>query len=81
MKLHQSLELKSVNDLKQQRALIPTADRSTRKDDIIAAIERHLLSADLGPLWERLSQLEVDAVAEAVHNWDGRFDATRFQAR
>ncbi len=81
MKLHEALEFETVHELKQLRGLIPLTDRSARKSDIIKAIADYLLSADLRMVWKRLSELEVQAIAEAVHNWSGHFDRIRFQAK
>jgi hypothetical protein len=81
MQLHQALLLLTTNDLKERRKLTPIADRSTRKDHMVAAIADVLLSGDLSVVWAQLSDLEIDAIAEAVHNWDGRFDAVRFRAK
>ena len=81
MTLHEALDLLTINVLKQRRALIPSGDRSTRKSDIVTAIARYLLSADLGAVWARLSELEIDAVAESVHCWGGAFDPVRFRAK
>ncbi len=46
-----------------------------------AAVADTLLSGDLGLVWSQLSELEVKAIAEAVHCWGGRFDPARFRAK
>ena len=81
MNLHQILQVLTANDLKQLRTLTPITDRPTRKGDLVAALAHYLLSGDLGLVWGRLSDLEVQAIAEAVHRWDGSFDAVRFGAK
>ena len=81
MNLNQALYLLTTNDLKQLRNLAPIADRSTRKGDMVDALAHYLLRGDLALVWERLSELEVQAIAEAVHCWDGSFDAVRFEAK
>lgn len=81
MKLHEQLNLLTVDELKQRRDLTPIGDRSTRKAEIIEALAQYLLAGDLGSVWQRLSQLEIDAIAEAVHHWGGRFDSVRFRLR
>ncbi|WP_295393139.1 hypothetical protein [uncultured Thiodictyon sp.] len=81
MNLQQTLDILNANDIKQLRKLTPIADRSTRKADMVAALARYLLSGDLSVVWERLSELEIQAIAEAVHCWDGDFDAVRFRAK
>jgi hypothetical protein len=81
MKLHQALEVLTVNDLKNLRDLTPGAVRSQRKGDLVAAVSHYLLQGDLGLVWEFLSELELKAIAETVHSWGGVFDAARFRAR
>ena len=81
MNLLEALDILTANDLKQLRKLTPIADRGTRKADMVAVLARYLLSGDLRVVWERLSELEVKAIAEAVHCWDGAFDAVRFEAK
>jgi len=48
---------------------------------MVAALAEYLLSGDLDAIWEQLSELDLDAIAEAVHCWDGEFDAVRFRAK
>ncbi len=81
MQLHQALFLLTTNDLKARRKLTPITDRSQRKADMVAALAEYLLSGDLDAIWEQLSELDLDAIAEAVHCWDGGFDAVRFRAK
>ncbi|MBL8409492.1 MAG: hypothetical protein JNJ81_17040, partial [Candidatus Accumulibacter sp.] len=81
MKLHEQLNLLTVDELKQRRDLTPTGDRSTRKAEIIEALAQYLLAGDLSSVWQRLSALDIDAIAEAVHHWGGRFDPVRFRLR
>ncbi len=68
MKLHEQLNLLTVDELKQRRDLTPTGDRSTRKADIIEALARYLLAGDLSSVWQRLSKLDIDTIAEAAHH-------------
>ena len=81
MQLHQALFLLTTNDLKARRQLTPITNRSQRKADMVAALAEYLLSGDLDAIWEQLSELDLDAIAEAVHCWDGDFDAVRFRAK
>lgn len=81
MKLHEQLNLLTVDELKQRRDLTPTGNRSTRKAEIIEALAQYLLAGDLGRVWQRLSALDIDAIVEAVHHWGGRFDPVRFRLR
>ena len=68
----------TVDQLKPRLALLDTQERPTRKADIIAQLRRHLLSPRLREYWEKLESVDRYAVAEAVHNWNGRFDPVRF---
>jgi len=68
----------TVDQLKPRLALLDTQERPTRKADIIALFRRHLLSPQLRYYWEKLESVDRYAVAEAVHNWNGRFDPVRF---
>ena len=81
MKLREALELFTVHDLKKRCTLIPVTAPSPRKADLVATIASYLLTGDLSRVWSRLSELEINAVAETVHSWDGVFDHTRFSAR
>jgi len=68
----------TVDQLKPRLALLRTQERPTRKADIIALLRRHLLSPQLRDYWEDLESVDRYAVAEALHNWNGRFDPIRF---
>ena len=68
----------TVDQLKPRLALLDTRERPTLKADIIALLRRHLLSPQLRDYWEKLESVDRQAVAEAVHNWNGRFDPVRF---
>ena len=81
MKLREALELFTVHDLKKRCTLIPVTAPSPRKADLVATIASYLLTGDLSRVWSRLSELEINAVAETVHTWDGIFDHARFSAR
>ncbi|WP_295623151.1 hypothetical protein [uncultured Lamprocystis sp.] len=81
MKLREALELLTVHDLKKRCSLIPVTAPSPRKGDLVATISRYLLTGDLSPVWSGLSELEINAVAETVHSWDGVFAHARFSAR
>jgi hypothetical protein len=81
MTLQQALWLLTAEQLKQRRNLLLNANRSTRKAEMVEAISRELLSADLCQYWALLSELEQNAVAESVHRWGGFFDRAGFKAR
>lgn len=71
----------TVDDLKKHLALLPTAGKPTRKQELVAEIARQLEGAALRGLWERLDSTQRAAVSEVVHSPDGLFRAERFQAR
>ena len=53
--VHAALDLLTVDRLKQLVALLPTNKRPTRKMDLAAAIEQHLVGEKLRALWEQLA--------------------------
>jgi hypothetical protein len=71
----------TVDDLKKHLALLPTAEKPTRKPELVAEIARHLEGDGLRKLWEQLDETQRKAVSEVVHSPDGLFRAERFQAR
>ncbi|WPL18816.1 hypothetical protein Thiowin_03907 [Thiorhodovibrio winogradskyi] len=81
MTLKEVLNSCTVNELKLLRIHLPNAAGLYRKGDMVEAINRHLLSDGLATTVERLEDLERLAVAEAVHNWQGRFDGVGFKAK
>jgi len=81
MTLKEVLESLTIAELKPRRAQIPVTGPATRKADLVAAISGYLLSDTLTTPVAQLSELETSAIAEAVHNWDGYFDAVRFKAK
>jgi hypothetical protein len=68
----------TVDQLKPRLALLETGERPNRKADIIDLLRRHLLSPQLRDYWGKLEPIDRHAVAEAIHNWGGRFDPIRF---
>jgi hypothetical protein len=52
-----------------------------RKDSLVAAICDYLLSDALSGARGQLSEIERQAVAEAVHNWSGVYRAVAFEAK
>ncbi|HJU53313.1 MAG TPA: hypothetical protein VJ715_02035 [Pyrinomonadaceae bacterium] len=71
----------TVDDLKKHLALLPTAEKPTRKPELVAEIARHLEGDALLKLWGQLDGTQRNAVSEVVHSPDGLFRAYRFQAR
>jgi hypothetical protein len=79
--VHAALDLLTVDRLKQLVALLPTNKRPTRKADLAAAIEQHLIGEKLRALWEQLDDKQKLAVAETIYSVDGIFNADRFRAK
>ncbi len=77
----EALSQLTVDDLKKHLSLLPTAEKPTRKPELVAEIARHLEGAGLRKLWEQLDETQRRAVSEVVHSTDGLFRAERFQAR
>lgn len=77
----EALSQLTVDDLKRHLALMPTAEKPTRKPELVAEIARHLEGDALRRLWEQLDGTQRAAVSEVVHSPDGLFRAERFQAR
>lgn len=77
----EALNRLTVDDLKKHLALLPTADKPTRKPELVAEIARHLAGESLRRLWERLDATQRAAISEVVHSPDALFRAERFQAR
>jgi hypothetical protein len=71
----------TVDDLKKHLALLPTAEKPSRKPELVTEIARHLEGEALRRLWGQLDGTQQAAVSEVVHSPDGLFRAERFQAR
>ncbi len=78
--VHEALDLLTVDKLKQLVALLPTNKRPTRKADLAAVIEQHLVGEKLRALWEQLDDKQKLAVAETIYS-EGIFNADRFKAK
>jgi len=79
--VEEALQQSSVDELKKLAALLSTNNKPTRKAELVAFIQRHLIGENLRQLWRELDQLQQAAVAETVHSPDGFFNATRFYAK
>jgi hypothetical protein len=79
----EALQQRTVDDLKQFCLLFTrlAKDLPKRKDDLIAFLLQHLEGPRLRELWQRLSEVQKNAVSEAVHGAEPRFDADRFEAK
>ena len=81
MTLQDTLESLTAHALSMRIAQLPVGKRPQRKADMVAAISGCLLSDALADIVARLSEPERNAVAEAVHHWDGRFRPVAFEAK
>lgn len=79
--LHEALQLLTVDDLKDLLNFLPTCRRSTRKAELIAAIEECLDGEPLRKLWERLDKMQQLTVAETLHSTECIFETHRFRAK
>lgn len=79
--VHAALDLLTVDKLKQLVALLPTNQRPTRKADLAAVIEQHLVGEKLRALWEQLDDRQKLAVAETICSAEAIFNADRFRAK
>jgi hypothetical protein len=77
----EALNRLTVDDLKKHLALLPTAEKPTRKVELVTEIARHLEGSSLHRLWAQLDETQQAAVSEVVHSPDGLFRAERFEAR
>jgi len=71
----------TVFDLKPRIQLLKVDRPPTRKADLVDLLEKQLLSDKLKVQWQLLDGLEQQAVAEAIHHYNGCFDRLRFPAK
>ncbi|MGE0133188.1 MAG: hypothetical protein AB7U82_34355 [Blastocatellales bacterium] len=79
--VHDALQLRTIDDLKQLLYLLPAKERPKRHDDLTDVIKRELLGPGLRALFDQLDDLQRKAVAETIHSDSPVFDAGRFRAR
>src|SRR5918911_4172443 len=77
----EALNRLTVDDLKKHLALLPAAEKPTRKPELVTEIARHLEGESLRGLWAQLDATQQAAVSEVAHSPDGLFRAERFEAR
>lgn len=78
--LREALASRNAEELKALVRLFG-ADKPTRKDDCIAAIEKALAGEGLRRMWESLDDLARSAVAEVTHGVGDRLHLNRFLAK
>lgn len=79
--VREALDLLTVDYLKQLLSLLPTAERPTRKGELVTLIEQYLTGARLRELWNQLDDLQQLAVRETIWSAEGFFNPQRFRAR
>jgi len=79
--VHEALDVLTIEQLKPLVALLPTAERPTRKGELVALIEQYLSGKQLRALWEQLDETQKLAVAETIHYEHRVFNAQRFRAK
>ena len=79
--LSETLNLLTVDRLKELIDLLPGATRPTRKAEIIAVLRRRLTGKSLPKLWHELDEIQRLAVSETLYGPDGAFAETRFRAK
>ncbi len=72
------LDIMTVEELKKLLKLLSIKIAPMKKHGIIATILGELKTIDLREIWERLDPLQRTAVSEAVHSWNGTFNASHF---
>jgi len=76
-----ALDRRTVEELKKLLALLPAAEKPTRKGDLADLVAAHLEGEALTALWGRLGATQKSAVAETLYAADGQFDGVRFAAK
>lgn len=79
--LDEAFNVLTNDELRALVALLPEKAEGTRKAAFTNAIERWLTGDRLRQLWDKLGEVEQQAVAEAVYHSEGRFDPDRFKAK
>jgi hypothetical protein len=79
--VREALDRRTVDELKKRLALLPTAEKPTRKAEIAALVAEHLEGEKLTALWKRLDKTQQAAVAETLYAAGGQFDGVRFAAK
>ncbi len=79
--VREALDRRTVDELKKRLALLPTAEKPTRKAEIAALVAEHLEGEKLPALWKRLDKTQQAAVAETLYAAGGQFDGVRFAAK
>ena len=79
--VREALNARTVDELKKCLALLPVAEKPTRKGDIADLIAGQMEGPSLRAVWARLDETQQAAVAETLYAADGSFDSARFLAK
>lgn len=80
--LRDALEARTVDQLKRYlKVLSDGKTKPGRKAELVADVRRYCKGAALRKLWEKLDEIDRAAIAEAVYDPDGRYDADQFSAK
>lgn len=81
--LSEALNFLNVERLKELLDLLPGANapKPSRKAEIIAALQRHIMGKPLRTLWRNLDEVQQSAVSETLYGPAGAFVPTRFRAK
>ena len=81
LNVQESLNNRTVDELKHLAALLPGKETATRKGELLGLIDRSLTGETLQILWSKLDDIQQKAVSEAVWDNEGRFQSERFKAK
>jgi hypothetical protein len=76
-----ALDQLTVAQLKPLAALLQARDIPTRKQELVALVERQVAGARLRELWKSLDDIQKKAVSETLYAPDGVFNHARFNAK
>jgi len=79
--LLEALTALTIDHLKPLLAFTPNAPKVIRKAELVNALHDALLGEGLPALWKTLGARQRAAVAEALYDPQGRYDAIRFAAK
>ncbi|MCF7978713.1 MAG: hypothetical protein K9L82_11985 [Chromatiaceae bacterium] len=81
MTLKEALRSLTVIELKQRCSQVPDLRPGNVKDSLVNGLAGYLLSDSLATLVAGLTELDRNAIAETLYNWNGSFSAVAFKAK
>jgi hypothetical protein len=79
--IQQALEAKTVDELKKLYALLLSDQKLSRKADLVTAILQEIEGAKIQKIWQRLDEMQKNAIAEVVHSSGNNYRADSFAAK